>query len=130
MLAASYWGEGALGEWHSYVVLVVLGLGVGLALTPVNNVALADSPPSSHGTVASLVVVLRMIGMVVGVAVLTGIGLHAYYAHVAELPDPTDGDALVGAAIVQVQTVLLGAAVAAFAGAVLSIGLRDRHAHR
>ncbi|MDU0313508.1 MFS transporter [Phycicoccus sp. M110.8] len=123
LLVMSRWGDGALGSWPSTVVLVLVGLGVGLALAPVNNAALADSPAEAHGVAASLVVVARMVGMVTGLALLTAIGLHRYYAAVASLPDPTDTRALVGAGVVQVQTVFLGAALAALLGALVSLRL-------
>jgi MFS family permease len=123
LLAMSRWGDGALETWTATAVLVLVGLGVGLALAPVNNAALADSPPQAHGVAASLVVVARMVGMVVGLALLTAIGLHRYYAAVAALPDPTDTRALVGAGVVQVQTVFLGAALAAALGALVSLRL-------
>jgi MFS family permease len=110
------------------VVLVVVGLGVGLALAPVNNAALADSPDDAHGVASSIVVVARMVGMVVGLALLTSIGLNRYYDAVRRLPDPLDTDALVGAGVVQVQTVFLGGALAALVGALvaLTLGLRRR----
>jgi hypothetical protein len=60
---------------------------------------------------------------VVGLALLTAVGLHRYYAAVAVLPDQTDAAALVGAGIVQVQTVFAGAAIAALLGALASAGL-------
>ncbi|MFC8503105.1 MFS transporter [Pedococcus sp. NPDC057267] len=123
LLVMSRWGDGALGSWTATAVLVLVGLGVGLALAPVNNAALADSPAQAHGVAASLVVVARMVGMVVGLALLTAIGLHRYYAAVAALPDPTDTRALVGAGVVQVQTVFLGAALAAALGALVSVRL-------
>lgn len=108
------------------VVLAVVGLGVGLALAPVNNAALADSPHDAHGVASSIVVVARMVGMVVGLALLTTVGLNRYYDAVRRLPDPLDTDALLGAGVVQVQTVFLGGALAALVGAVLalSLGLR------
>ena len=42
---------------------------------------------------------------------------------VAALPDPTNTKALVAAGVVQVQTVFVGAAVAALVGAAVSLGL-------
>lgn len=124
----SRWGDGSLDRASATVVLVVVGLGLGLAIAPVNNAALADSPPDAHGTASSLVVVSRMVGMVVGLALLTAVGLRRYYETVAALPDPTDTQALVGAGLVQVQTVFAGAAVAALLGAVASMGLGLRRA--
>ncbi|PRY58253.1 putative MFS family arabinose efflux permease [Knoellia remsis] len=123
LVAMSTWGRGSLDHWSSTVVLALVGFGIGLALAPVNNAALADSPADAHGTASALVVVARMIGMVVGLALLTAIGLHQYYAAIAALPDQTDGQALLDAAVVQVEWVFRGAAVAALAGALASLAL-------
>jgi MFS family permease len=123
LLAMSRWGDGDLERGAATVVLVAVGLGIGLALAPVNDAALADSPQHAHGVASALVVVARMVGMVVGLALLTAIGLRRYYEAVAALPDPTDTTALLAAGVVQVQTVFVGAAVVALAGAVGSLGL-------
>lgn len=131
MFVMSTWTLASIEETApATAVLVVVGLGVGLALAPVNNAALADSPDDAHGVASSLVVVARMVGMVVGLALLTAIGLNRYYEAVRRLPDPLDTDALIGAGVVQVQTVFLGGAVAALVGALvaLSLGLRARPA--
>jgi MFS family permease len=105
------------------LVLVLVGLGVGLALAPVNDAALADAPSDAHGVASSLVVVARMVGMVVGLALLTSIGLARYYEAVRQLPDPLDTKALLAAGVVQVQTVFLGGAVAAGVAAVVAATL-------
>ena len=122
----STWGRGSLDQASSTAVLALTGLGIGLALAPVNDAALAEAAHETHGTASALVVVARMVGMVVGVALLTAIGLHQYYAAVARLPDPTDADALRGAAVFQVASVFRGAAVAAGLGAVASLALGVR----
>ena len=130
LFVMSGWGDGSLDGPMATVVLVVVGLGIGLALAPVNNAALADAPADAHGVASALVVVARMVGMVVGLALLTAIGLHRYYDTVAGLPDQTDTKALLAAGLVQVQTVFLGAAIAALLGALASIGLGLRAVDR
>jgi hypothetical protein len=123
LVAMSTWGAGSLAHRSTTVVLVAVGLGVGLAIAPVNNAALAEAPATAHGVVSALVVVARMVGMVVGLALLTAVGLRRYYEAVAALPDQTDTRALVAAGVVQVQSVFAGAAVAAGLGALASLGL-------
>jgi MFS family permease len=124
MVAMSRWGTQSLDDIvPTTVVLVVVGLGIGLVIAPVNAAALADAAPSAHGVASSLVVVARMVGMVVGLALLTSVGLSRYYDAVRHLPGPLDTDALLGAAVVQVQTVLLGGAIAALLGAAVSLTL-------
>ncbi len=87
-------------------------------------------PSDTHGTASALVVVARMVGMVVGLALLTAIGLHQYYGVVATLPDPTDTEALKGAAVLQVAWVFRGAAVAAGARGARLAGPRAAPPHR
>src|SRR5690606_6232918 len=74
LFLASGWGRGSLESATGTIGLLALGVGVGLALAPVNNAALADAPARAHGTASALVVVARMTGMVVGLALLTAIG--------------------------------------------------------
>ena len=127
LIFMSNWSRGSLEAPSATAVLAAAGLGVGLALAPVNNAALADSPADAHGTASALVVVARTVGMVVGLALLTAIGLNRYYAAVALLPDKTDTTALVDAGLLQVNTVFSGAALAAGIGAALclfGLGLR------
>ena len=127
LLAMSRWTLESVGEAvATTVVLVLVGLGIGLALAPVNNAALADSPDDAHGVASSLVVVARMVGMVVGLALLTTVGLARYYDAVRLLPDPLDTAALIGAGVVQVQTVFLGGALAALVGAAVALTLGIR----
>jgi MFS family permease len=127
----SRWGHGSLQSWSTTPVLALVGLGLGLALAPVNAAALASAPHEAHGVVSSLVVLARMVGMVVGLALLTAIGLHRYYAAVAALPDQSDTVALVAEGVVQVQTVFAGGAVAALiaAGIALLLGRRPPNVH-
>jgi len=119
----SGWGHGSLQSWSATPVLALSGLGLGLALAPVNAAALADAPRDAHGLVSSLVVLARMVGMVVGLALLTAVGLRRYYAAVAALSDQSNTAALAAAGVVQVQTVFLGGAMAVFGAAVVALAL-------
>ncbi|WP_245634352.1 MFS transporter [Janibacter corallicola] len=131
LVLMSGWERGSLEQASATVLLALVGFGLGMALAPVNDAALADSPQDVHGSASSLVVVGRMVGMVVGLALLTGVGLHRYYEAVEALPEAqqTSGRALLDAALLQVHTVFIGAAIAAFVGAVISfalLGIRRR----
>ncbi|MDN5790210.1 MAG: MFS transporter, partial [Micrococcales bacterium] len=108
------------------VTLVLVGVGMGLALAPVNNAVLADAPTHAHGVASALVVLARMVGMVLGLALLTSIGLNRYFEQVRHLPGPLDPDALIGAGVVQVQTVFLGGAIAALLGGLIALTLGAR----
>ena len=119
----SGWAQASLQSWSTTPVLALAGLGIGLAVAPVNAAALADAPGEAHGVVSSLVVLARMVGMVAGLALLTAVGLHRYYTAVAALPDQANTAALSAAGVVQVQTVFLGGAIAAFCAAGISLAL-------
>lgn len=144
LVAASLW---AMGRWDSSsldhaaattAVLVLAGLGFGLAVAPVNSAALAATRASEHGLVASLVVVARTIGMLVGLSVLSAVGLRVFATRVARIdspvtlcPDsPADCPAfreLVSAAVVaEVQVIFMIASACAVLAAVASITLRSR----
>ena len=123
LVAMSRWERDALAAPSATLVLVLVGLGLGATLAPVNAAALQRVSPGQLGVASSLVVVARMMGMVVGLALLTAIGLRRYYLAVAALPDQRDTQALVDLGLVQIQTVFLGAAVAALAGAVVACWL-------
>ena len=130
----SSWGVDSLGSWTATLPLVAGGLGFGLALPPVNAAVLASTDHAVHGLAGALVVVARMVGMLVGIAALTTLGLRRYYAEQADLPparEVCDGasrcrafsDLIRAAGIAQEHTVFAGAAVVALVAAVLSITL-------
>jgi MFS family permease len=132
LLVMSGWGHGSLSAWSATPVLVLVGLGLGLPIAPVNAAALASARDNARGVVSSLVVLARMVGMVVGLGMLTAIGLYRYYRTVAALPNQGDTAALAVAGVVQVQTVFLGGAVAALvaAGIALSLGRLPSNVHK
>lgn len=132
------WDRDALDGFAATVVLALCGFGFGLAISPVNSAILAATRTDTHGLVSALVVVARMIGMLVGISALTAIGLRRYYALAGDIP-PAEQicggagicrayvDALRDAAIAQANAIFAGAAVCAFAAALLALlllGLR------
>ena len=132
------WDRRALDHVPATIALLLCGFGFGLALSPVNTAMLGATRPDSHGLVSALVVVARMVGMLVGVSALTAIGLRRYYTLVKDIRSPNELcptapgtcrpfiDALREAAISQVHTIFAGAAVCAFAAAVLAALLLGR----
>ena len=122
LLVMSTWGKGSLESVPAWFVLIAVGFGIGLSIAPINDAALHEAPPDQQGVVSALVVVSRMIGMVVGLGLLTALGLHAFYGRVARIPNATDTQ-IAAAAVVQVQTIFLGAAIAGLIAAVIAIAL-------
>jgi MFS family permease len=139
-VAMANWDRYSMRHFTATIVLVLCGLGFGLAISPVNSAILAATPDDSHGLASALVVVARMVGMLVGVSALTAIGLRRYFAVAERVRSPNELcpdsparcrpylDALRGAAIAQVHAIFLGAAICAFAAAVLAFVLLGRRA--
>lgn len=129
----SSWGPEALRSPVATVPLVLAGLGFGLALAPVNASLLAVTRREVHGIVSALLVVARMVGMLVGISVLTTLGLRRFYAVAQSIPaaqtlcpdDPTScpeyGEALRLAGLEQLEVVFVGAAVCSSLAAILAL---------
>ncbi len=125
LAAMANWGPTGLSQPSATWTLAAAGFGLGAAVAPVNAAALADSDHDHHGVVSSLVVLARMVGMIVGLALLTAIGLRRFYQVTASMA-PGDIAGLRFAGVVQVQTVFAGAACAAAAGALAALWLGAR----
>jgi hypothetical protein len=128
------WGLTSLADPVATVPLVAAGLGFGLALAPVNAALLAATEQAVHGVTSALLVVARMVGMLVGISVLTTVGLRHYYAVQADLPSPAQvcsgrtqcaayTTLLRDAGLAQLQAVFVGAAACAALAAVLALVL-------
>ena len=74
------------------VQLAALGAGLGLVFAPTTSAVVDASPPSQRGAAAAMVMVVRLIGLSVGLAGLTAWGLARFNSKRAslELPAITD----------------------------------------
>ncbi|WP_370250009.1 MFS transporter [Nocardioides sp.] len=115
----STWDVDALEHASAWVPLVTGGLGFGLALAPVNAAILATTREDTHGLASALVVVARMVGMLVGISVLTTLGLR----RLNEARDADPGLTIRQLGVLQEQAVFAGAAWAALLAAVLALVL-------
>ena len=122
--------------------LALLGLGFGLVIAPTSAAVVDGAPADRRGTAASLVIVMRLIGLSVGLSALTAWGLYRFnqLRHTVVLPpvdDPGFAEA-VGDANASLTTGSLAgtfaaaAVVLAVAAAVALMMRRDaarRHGH-
>ena len=119
----SQWGLETLRNPLATVPLVLAGLGIGLAMAPVNAALLSATDDAVHGVTSALLVVARTVGKLVGISALTTVGLRRFYAAQDAVPAPRDvcpgGRSrcpeftliLREAGLTQLHTIFLGAAV-------------------
>jgi MFS family permease len=139
----SRWDAHALDGASASVALVLAGLGFGLAVAPVNAVLLAATDRAVHGLAGALAVLARMVGMLVGLSLLTAVGLRVFFARQAAIGSPLtlcpatplDCPAYVSAvkasALDELRAIFAGGAGCAVVAAVLCLVLlRTRRAGR
>jgi MFS family permease len=135
LLAMTRWDATTLSGAGGTVELVVAGLGFGLAIAPVNAALLAATDAAVHGVASALVVVARMVGMLVGLSVLTAVGIRVFYDAQARIGTPlelcpaTPADcpayetATADALLTELHVIFAGAALCALVAAVLCAAL-------
>jgi MFS family permease len=72
--------------------LALLGLGFGLVIAPTSAAVVDEAPADQRGTAASLVIVLRLMGLSVGLSGLTAWGLYRFNQLRREVVLPPLGD--------------------------------------
>ena len=88
LLLMSRWDADGLDGASASVALVLAGIGFGLVVAPVNTALLTATPDAVHGLASALGVLARMIGMLVGLSLLTAVGLRVFYARQEQLGSP------------------------------------------
>ncbi len=66
--------------------LLVTGLGFGLVIAPINAAVMNEAAEDERATLASLLTVVRLVGALVGVALLTTRGLSGFYSAAGLIP--------------------------------------------
>lgn len=129
----SNWGLESLRDPVSTIPLVMGGLGIGLAMAPVNAALLASTHGDVHGVASALLVVARSVGKLVGISALTTIGLNRYYAEQADLPAPQEvcpggrsrcdefATLLQVNGLVELHTIFIGAALCCLVAGVVAL---------
>ena len=94
LFLASGWDLG-IGDPELTVHLLIAGFGFGLVIAPITVHALGSAGEDYRGTVASLVVVSRMMGMTLGLAAISAWGVEHFQGLTAglEFPLPLPGEA-------------------------------------
>jgi MFS family permease len=122
-----WWDAQALYGLPAQLLLVVAGLGFGLAVAPVNAVLLAATPAAVHGLASALAVLARTVGMLVGLSVLTAVGLRVFEARQAGMPSPfalcPSSPADCPAFVAATRASVVGELQAVFAGAAIALAL-------
>ncbi len=133
-LEMSRWGLTTLENPWTTVPLVLAGTGIGLSMAPVNAALLASTASAVHGVASALLIVARTVGKLVGISVLTTLGLRRYYAGQDDLPTPQsvcDGSSrcsefnliLREAGLTQLHTIFIGAAVCCLIAGLVAVVL-------
>ena len=82
-----FWGwPFALDYGRMTIDLLVCGLGLGLVIAPVGAAAINSAPATDYGIASSLVLVMRLLGMMVGLSALTSWGAGRLNELVKALP--------------------------------------------
>jgi MFS family permease len=90
LAGAGFLGMATWGEDPSFVQmtlpLLIAGFGFGLIIAPINAAAMEEAAEDQRATLASLLTVVRLLGALVGVALLTTRGLSGFYAEAGLIP--------------------------------------------
>ena len=98
--------------WVMAAELALLGVGFGLVMAPTTAAVVDSAPADRRGTAASLVMVLRLIGLSVGLSGLTAWGLHRFNQLRTEMDLPSLNDPNYADLVTEASADLTAAAMA------------------
>jgi prefoldin subunit 5 len=115
------------------VQLALLGAGFGLTVAPTTNAVVDSAPPDQRGAAASVVMVVRLLGLSVGLSALTAWGLSRFNSLRSSIELPPLTDPKFQSALLDAQEHLTAQAIAetfTAAAVVLGAGLLATFAMR
>ena len=111
LLAMGLTWDPDISNWTAAGQLAVLGAGLGLVFAPTTAAVVDASPPHQRGGAASIVMVVRLIGLSVGLAALTAWGLARFNTLRSQLELPPITDPGFEAAIIEASGRLTAEAI-------------------
>ena len=126
LVAMGFTWEPSIGRLLAAGQLALLGAGIGLVFAPTTAAVIDASAPEQRGAAASIVMVLRLIGLSVGLAALTAWGLARFNALRKSIELPAITDPGFQAAITEASARLTADAIAETflaAGVLVGLGL-------
>ncbi|MCJ7490766.1 MAG: MFS transporter [Dehalococcoidia bacterium] len=117
-----FWTADIADPWFT-LNLMLTGLGFGLVIAPISAAVINSVAEQERATASALLTVMRLVGMLVGVALLTAHGLGHFYqlAGTVPLDDPNYTETLQGLEVGSFQDIFLVAAIVCVAASVPAI---------
>lgn len=75
-----------LDLWRQSGTIAIAGLGLGIVIAPIGEVAIRAARNVDYGAASGLVLVARLLGMTIGLAAVTAFGLERLDTRVGDLP--------------------------------------------
>jgi MFS family permease len=111
-LLCSFTWTGDISFWIMAAEIALVGVGLGLTISPVATALMNDAPDDDRGVSAALVLVLRLVGMTLAISGLTAFALYRVDERVDDMPGVERTDAYFDATVAQINEMfLIGAAV-------------------
>ena len=136
LAGAGFAGMAGWGDDPGFVALTlplfVAGLGFGLVIAPVHTAVLNEAQEAERATAAALLTVVRLLGALVGVALLTTRGLSGFYAAAGEVAfdDPRFDTLVRGLQVESFQDTFFVTALVCFATLAPALLLGSRQARQ